>query len=335
MGSGVNGMGLTYGAHIDARLARQSQRIDAGVANGQLSQQQATELLNQDTMVAQQETGMIGTNGGLNGADRKLLSSELNANSAAIYSQRHPGAPAPQPTPVSSGTPSSTGPSGVTGPGHVTSDPANNVITTRDGSTIASDGNGGFVYTDATTGQQTNFTGDPHVYENATNAQGQPTFSVQGPFQIQTKDGSVLNVQTTPPDANGATVITGVDVIGPGNHRATMTGINTGQVQTSGVSYDGAQYRNELGPSATVLSNQGTINGQTIGGADWTTANPATGQLSEVTGGDNVNGFTFGNSVDQAAQAWNWGQGWPGSVTGQQPAMNMLNLVSQLTFPRQ
>ncbi|HEX4622602.1 MAG TPA: hypothetical protein VH208_13655, partial [Myxococcaceae bacterium] len=91
MGSPVNGTGLTYGARIDQRLANQTQRIDNGGAN---------QLLQQDSLIANQEAGMIGTNGGLTAGDRQSLRGQLNANSAAIHAERHPGAqPPPSPAP--------------------------------------------------------------------------------------------------------------------------------------------------------------------------------------------------------------------------------------------
>ena len=260
----------------------QMSRIKDGFDSGTLSADQAKQLRGEVRSVRQQERQMASLNGGhLTPDQKKALNQELNGISKEIG----PAAPAAPAAPVA--------------PGVVTSDPANNLITTHDGSTIKADpANAGFLYTDAKTGQSTFFGGDPHAYENATDSSGAATFSVQGPFKLRLNDGSVLNVQTTPPDANGATVISSVDVIGPGNHRATMSGIDSGQVSTSGVSTDGASYRAELGSGAAVLSNRGTLSGEQLGGANWTSADPTDGVRKQITGGDDVGSWTFGNAVD-------------------------------------
>jgi hypothetical protein len=78
-------------AQVNDRLANQSQRIENGVANGQITRDQAKQLHQQDRFVRQEERTMASenTNGHLTRAEHKSLNTQLNALSQDIFERKH------------------------------------------------------------------------------------------------------------------------------------------------------------------------------------------------------------------------------------------------------
>jgi len=76
---------------VNTRVGDQRARIDQGVHNGTLSQQQANQLRSNDRAIKQQEHAEVRANGGyLTKGQQHQLNQEENANSAAIYNEKHP-----------------------------------------------------------------------------------------------------------------------------------------------------------------------------------------------------------------------------------------------------
>ena len=76
---------------VNTRVDNQRARINQGVANGTLSQQQAVQLRHNDRAIKQQEHAEVRANGGyLTRGEQQQLNHEENANSAAIFDEKHP-----------------------------------------------------------------------------------------------------------------------------------------------------------------------------------------------------------------------------------------------------
>ena len=76
---------------VNQRVKNQRNRINQGVKNGTLTQQQAHQLRANDNAIKQQEHADVKANGGyLTGAEQKQFNQEENANSKIIYDEKHP-----------------------------------------------------------------------------------------------------------------------------------------------------------------------------------------------------------------------------------------------------
>ena len=79
-------------AQVNDRLANQSQRIENGVASGQITRDQARQLHQQDRFVRQEERTMASQNGShITRAEQKALNQQLNSLSQDIFTQKHGG----------------------------------------------------------------------------------------------------------------------------------------------------------------------------------------------------------------------------------------------------
>ena len=75
---------------VNRRLKNQNRRIDQGVKNGKLTQQQAQELHAEDKNIRNQERGMAKMNGGhITKEEQKTLNQEENRASRQIYQEKH------------------------------------------------------------------------------------------------------------------------------------------------------------------------------------------------------------------------------------------------------
>jgi hypothetical protein len=80
---------------VDQRLENQQQRIDAGVADGQINAKQEARDQAKDAKVSQQLSADQAKNGGhITKAEQKQMNKELNHNSKRIHKQRVKGAAA-------------------------------------------------------------------------------------------------------------------------------------------------------------------------------------------------------------------------------------------------
>jgi hypothetical protein len=76
---------------VDDRLANQQNRINNGVANGQMTQGQANRDEKRDARVERQATRDEARHGGhLTKREQRHMNRELNHNSRNIHRQRHP-----------------------------------------------------------------------------------------------------------------------------------------------------------------------------------------------------------------------------------------------------
>ena len=75
---------------VDQRLANQQNRIDAGLASGQMSPQQAFRDERQDANIAARENRDMAEHGGhLTAAEQQHLNQSLNHDSNHIHNQRN------------------------------------------------------------------------------------------------------------------------------------------------------------------------------------------------------------------------------------------------------
>lgn len=75
---------------VNSRLDRQNARIHQGVAEGQLSQTQARQLHADDRSIRMEERADAAVNGGhITRGEQRQINAQENANSAAIYGERH------------------------------------------------------------------------------------------------------------------------------------------------------------------------------------------------------------------------------------------------------
>jgi hypothetical protein len=75
---------------VDQRLANQQNRIDAGIADGQINAQQAFRDERQDANIAARETRDMAEHGGhLTAAEQQHLNRSLNNDSSRIHYQRN------------------------------------------------------------------------------------------------------------------------------------------------------------------------------------------------------------------------------------------------------
>jgi len=75
---------------VDRRLERQQDRIQQGVKNGTLTDQQAHRLASKDRRIANQESKDMAAHGGhLTAQEQKQLNQKLNNNSKKIYKEKH------------------------------------------------------------------------------------------------------------------------------------------------------------------------------------------------------------------------------------------------------
>jgi hypothetical protein len=82
---------------VNKRVRNQRARINQGLKNGTLTQQQAAQLRANDNAIKAQEHADVKANGGyLTKGEQKQLNQELNANSKLIYDEKHPAPPAQQ-----------------------------------------------------------------------------------------------------------------------------------------------------------------------------------------------------------------------------------------------
>jgi len=73
---------------VNDRLANQNKRIDAKVADGQMSQSQAAKLHKADHQIRQEERDMASQNGGhITKQEQKTLNQQENRNSKKIANQ--------------------------------------------------------------------------------------------------------------------------------------------------------------------------------------------------------------------------------------------------------
>jgi hypothetical protein len=76
---------------VNTRIDNQRERINQGVKNGTLTQQQAQQLRANDRSIKQQEHADVKANGGhLTQGEQKQLNQEENANSTLIRDEKHP-----------------------------------------------------------------------------------------------------------------------------------------------------------------------------------------------------------------------------------------------------
>jgi hypothetical protein len=332
-------------SQIDERIGNQQDRIAALQQQGAITPDQANALDQQ----AQQAAALLATDRLQNGAGQDLTSAQtqalngmLNTSSQAIAQFGHPFA-APSPTPVGTTPPGTTPspttvqggmlqsnttgqPETVTMPNGQTATLPPNAIMLNDGTVVqpssTSEGQGIMITTP--NGQSATFTGDPHAQTQAGNFDVQGTANGQG-FQVVEAGGSVINVNTSAPDQNGATYITSVTATGPGGRQATISNINSADgspPQTSSVTLlqrGSSAYlaARALNPNETILTNAGSIDGQSLG-ANFVTmepnGTPGTANYGEVTGGSNTTGYQFNpdqvtleniNVVNQMVALWN------------------------------
>ncbi len=72
-------------AEVNGRLANQNQRIDAKVADGQMSKAEAAKLHKNDHQIRQEERDMAAQNGGhITKQEQQTLNQQENANSRKI-----------------------------------------------------------------------------------------------------------------------------------------------------------------------------------------------------------------------------------------------------------
>jgi hypothetical protein len=82
-------------AEVNARLENQTDRIQDGFDDGQLTSAQAKQLHGEDKDVRKQEVEMASLDGGhITKADKVALNQELDSVSKQIYLQRHGGSSA-------------------------------------------------------------------------------------------------------------------------------------------------------------------------------------------------------------------------------------------------
>jgi hypothetical protein len=74
--------------NLDKREANQEQRVDKGIASGQLNAKEATRLEARETKLAANEAAAK-ADGKVTRAERVKLQREANRNSAAIHRQKH------------------------------------------------------------------------------------------------------------------------------------------------------------------------------------------------------------------------------------------------------
>ena len=75
---------------VNRRLENQNDRINAGVRDGQLTRGQAHALRSDDRAIRAEERTMARNDGGhITRADDRALNQQENANSRAIYADRH------------------------------------------------------------------------------------------------------------------------------------------------------------------------------------------------------------------------------------------------------
>jgi hypothetical protein len=78
-------------AEVNARLANQNRRISAGVADGQLSHAQAHQLRADDHSIRTEERADASVDGShITRGEQRQVNQQENANSRAIYDERHP-----------------------------------------------------------------------------------------------------------------------------------------------------------------------------------------------------------------------------------------------------
>ncbi|HSV53393.1 MAG TPA: hypothetical protein VLJ57_14845 [Burkholderiaceae bacterium] len=73
---------------VDKRQARQQQRIDQGVASGQLTPKEAARLESRQAKI-QQDEAAAKADGKVTGAERRQLKREQNQANRATYRQKH------------------------------------------------------------------------------------------------------------------------------------------------------------------------------------------------------------------------------------------------------
>ena len=77
-------------AEVNSRLSRQNQRINEGVATGQLTKNQARQLHAEDHAIRQQERAEAAANGGhITKGEQRQLNREENRVSGQIYQEKH------------------------------------------------------------------------------------------------------------------------------------------------------------------------------------------------------------------------------------------------------
>ena len=77
-------------AEVNGRLENQHDRIAAGVRDGQLTRPEARSLRHDDRAIRGEERTMAANDGGhITRADQRALNQQENANSRAIYADRH------------------------------------------------------------------------------------------------------------------------------------------------------------------------------------------------------------------------------------------------------
>ncbi len=77
-------------AEVNARLENQGDRIAAGRRDGQLTAAEAHSLRSDDRAIRSEERTMARNDGGhITKADQRALNQQENANSRAIYADRH------------------------------------------------------------------------------------------------------------------------------------------------------------------------------------------------------------------------------------------------------
>ncbi len=77
-------------AEVNKRLANQNKRINQGVKNGTLTQQQAVQLHTEDGQIRQEERDMASQNGGhITKQERVTLNQQENQVSKQIYDEKH------------------------------------------------------------------------------------------------------------------------------------------------------------------------------------------------------------------------------------------------------
>lgn len=75
---------------VNSRLDRQNARIRQGVADGQLSHAQARQLHADDRSIRTEERADASVNGGhITRGEQRQINAQENANSTAIYDERH------------------------------------------------------------------------------------------------------------------------------------------------------------------------------------------------------------------------------------------------------
>jgi hypothetical protein len=178
-------------------------------------------------------------------------------------------------------------------PQGMTTDPSTGTISFPDGTTVTQEGQYNWTVHNAD-GTTSTITGDPHVDDKDKNGQ-EHHWDFQQDSTFVLKNGARINVNTVPWGNAGAHVTGSLEVL-YGNQRATVTGIDKGKGQVSGVTNDGYAHVNDMPQGSPVFvedsNDSWTLNGQ------------------EIVGGSTLNGLKLGQNMGTLTNGVGNGQQW-------------------------